>query len=1083
MTASRAYIAAALLLVTGLILQGVQASDAPSPGGAGYALLFHDNVIVKENFNDFPTEQLTFEAWISTSDLCHTGAILSYAKRSMSTEIHQRTLDANHFVIFDPKNVLACHDFEYIDMTPDIYRLSCHAQYNKTLGDMSPFTATFLSRSGAWHHLAVTWDATKDGLTQIYQDGLLVAKAITHKTDPLVHDGALMLGGEQDCYGGCTDPHQGFYGMMDEIRIWRTMRTQTEIIENMRKTKGQLTNEDGLVAYWTFDDLDSSESKELGMTNDFSGKGNTLDLLTPPKREDVIIQGNNNVNRLMTLSTGALKFKNNYAMSQEIENMPTRDITIEFWARSKLGTDPHDTSTNERYAEFLSFATQSQGDGDMNNNVHRSDTVFMDDAIRIERYLTEYNRSKYLPNTEVSTMGAISVHINANRQGNGKLVDNWVDFATEWTDDEWHHIAVTWSYESGEVNLYFDGDKYIPFWIASEGIVQNKDPMRGGVSQSIAKKVERLPTGSLVLGQNQECFGGCFSSGTAYDGWLANVRIWDEVLDETRIQQNMFKNVPADTGRLAMSYMFLADDLKGNNDRDQRVVDRRGNSDLYLGSTGPTYQYSYVPLTDAMGNTVPEPSAGPAGHALHLYDTQVLIKEDFQDFPSDQITVEFWMLSVDTCREGVPFSYAHGDYEHLDNAFLVFNYNNWGVSIMEDEGDIKDHNAGFGATDGRWHHIAVTWDSMSGQVSLYDNGKQAWMVSRAQGKLIPPGGTLVIGREQDCIGGCFDSLNGAFGDVQPVSDLQYGAQDFYGVIDQVRIWKTVRTEDDIFKGMIADSENGGGQGYNDFINPDDPNLVAFWKFDEGKGYIVKDETGRGNDLHITEKPDWMVMRWLSVCGDGIKEGTEKCDDGNKVDGDGCSAECKVEPGWVCTPTSPSRCTQTGSGSTAVPQTPPSLPPPAPPSVPQQVPAYNPPPQSDTPQYESYSQASVASASSFSGVDTSRNDLSDSVAPHHKKSGGAGTTVIPVLVVLLVVAILIAVAYRKRHLIYDHFPWVERLVHSSQKALGREPGYDGVLSLDPEADMAPSFVDSQPPTTYQPPGRPGPYAPIPDAGSN
>ena len=26
---------------------------------------------------------------------------------------------------------------------------------------------------------------------------LIVAKAITHKTDPLVHDGALMLGGEQ----------------------------------------------------------------------------------------------------------------------------------------------------------------------------------------------------------------------------------------------------------------------------------------------------------------------------------------------------------------------------------------------------------------------------------------------------------------------------------------------------------------------------------------------------------------------------------------------------------------------------------------------------------------------------------------------------------------------------------------------------------------------------------------------------------------------------------------------------------------------------------------------------------------------
>ena len=29
--------------------------------------------------------------------------------------------------------------------------------------------------------------------------------------------GAFMLGGEQDCYGGCTDATQAFYGLMDEV--------------------------------------------------------------------------------------------------------------------------------------------------------------------------------------------------------------------------------------------------------------------------------------------------------------------------------------------------------------------------------------------------------------------------------------------------------------------------------------------------------------------------------------------------------------------------------------------------------------------------------------------------------------------------------------------------------------------------------------------------------------------------------------------------------------------------------------------------------------------------------------------------
>jgi cysteine-rich repeat protein len=36
-----------------------------------------------------------------------------------------------------------------------------------------------------------------------------------------------------------------------------------------------------------------------------------------------------------------------------------------------------------------------------------------------------------------------------------------------------------------------------------------------------------------------------------------------------------------------------------------------------------------------------------------------------------------------------------------------------------------------------------------------------------------------------------------------------------------------------------------------------------------------------------------------VCGDGRISATEECDDGNHSDGDGCSTECTVEPGWTC----------------------------------------------------------------------------------------------------------------------------------------------------------------------------------------
>src|SRR3954463_12203806 len=35
------------------------------------------------------------------------------------------------------------------------------------------------------------------------------------------------------------------------------------------------------------------------------------------------------------------------------------------------------------------------------------------------------------------------------------------------------------------------------------------------------------------------------------------------------------------------------------------------------------------------------------------------------------------------------------------------------------------------------------------------------------------------------------------------------------------------------------------------------------------------------------------------CGNGAIESGEQCDDGNTASGDGCTASCQVELGWIC----------------------------------------------------------------------------------------------------------------------------------------------------------------------------------------
>lgn len=52
-----------------------------------------------------------------------------------------------------------------------------------------------------------------------------------------------------------------------------------------------------------------------------------------------------------------------------------------------------------------------------------------------------------------------------------------------------------------------------------------------------------------------------------------------------------------------------------------------------------------------------------------------------------------------------------------------------------------------------------------------------------------------------------------------------------------------------------------------------------------------------------------LPNWQDTCADGYLRGGEACDDGNGQNGDGCNSMCVLEPGFSCTGTTPTRCTQ------------------------------------------------------------------------------------------------------------------------------------------------------------------------------
>eukprot|EP00111_Clytia_hemisphaerica_P006027 TCONS_00017431-protein len=85
------------------------------------------------------------------------------------------------------------------------------------------------------------------------------------------------------------------------------------------------------------------------------------------------------------------------------------------------------------------------------------------------------------------------------------------------TDDRWHHVAVTWSSQSGKYFGYKDGIE---------------------VANGNIKKDQVLPSdGIFILGQEQDEVGRNFSAAEAFNGRLSQFNLWDTVLPDAKLAE------------------------------------------------------------------------------------------------------------------------------------------------------------------------------------------------------------------------------------------------------------------------------------------------------------------------------------------------------------------------------------------------------------------------------------------------------------------------------------------------------------------------------------------------------------------
>lgn len=127
----------------------------------------------------------------------------------------------------------------------------------------------------------------------------------------------------------------------------------------------------------------------------------------------------------------------------------------------------------------------------------------------------------------------------------------------------------------------------------------------------------------------------------------------------------------------------------------------------------------------------------------------------------------------------------------------------------------------------QWYHLAVVQNITANEVRLYVNGELEASTS-ISGVISTNDSPLRIGCRANVITNyepwyCMD-----------------------GVLDEIRIWKTVRTQKQI------------QQAKNITLEGNESGLIALWNFSEGNGETTTDATGKKHNAMLINNPEWVV---------------------------------------------------------------------------------------------------------------------------------------------------------------------------------------------------------------------------------
>ena len=359
-------------------------------------------------------------------------------------------------------------------------------------------------------------------------------------------------------------------------------------------------------------------------------------------------------------------------------------------------------------------------------------------------------------------------------------------------DQELHRISVTYDTTANQIELFVDGIS----------VFQNTTPPLGSIAND----------GFLVVGQEQDAFGGGFDANQIVKGDLGDIRIWDGVRTDSEIVDNAFVELADPAADVSLAAYWQADPANQG-----ALINAVGDTHLTLVNSPEIVTVSGVEAEAEASNVEVIPTIRVnVGNTTNEY-IQVA---NFSEIPTGPMTVEFLYQSPEDFT-------ATGPRQHLlsyavngsNNEFLLIadqNLNGGNIGLILNSTQTVVTNAPSSLLlDTNPHRVSVLFDPDADTLEIYIDGALAGSSSVATSP-ISAGGSLIIGQEQDAVGGGFnpnESIAGDFGDI--------------------RIWDGLRTPEQIAANAFTQLDDPANE----------PGLVANWQVDPDNASTVPNLAG------------------------------------------------------------------------------------------------------------------------------------------------------------------------------------------------------------------------------------------------